>query len=238
MKNALDRSIGAIAAEDYRAAQVFEKYNLDFYCKGDRLLGEVARKKNLDPEKLSEEISKATPGEVDPSADYNRWPLDELADHIARTHHRYSEEQTALLKPLLAGLKEDFGEGHPELRQVQTIFDGIAGEMAMHMKREELMLFPFIRRMVKADRDQQPLKAFSGSNRVEAFVHEHDAQKAAFETIAGITNHYRPPERAEGRYRHVLEELKAFEADLHKHLHLENNILFPKATELEKRLTR
>jgi regulator of cell morphogenesis and NO signaling len=238
MKNILDQSIGAIAAEDYRAAKVFEKYNIDFYCEGDRRLSEAARDKDLDPERLSGEISAETSGTPDSSADYNRWPLDELADYITRTHHRYSEEQAALLKPLLEGLCRDFGQEHPEVGEIKTIFDGIAGEMAMHMKREELMLFPFIRRMIKADREHQPVKTFPGGNRVEAFIHEHDAQKAAFETIAGLTDHYLPPKVASVAYRDALEGLKAFESDLHKHLHLENNILFPKATELEKRLSR
>lgn len=238
MKDIIDQSIGSIAAEDYRAADVFEKYQIDFYCRADRPLSEAAREKGLDPGRLSQEISQETSGTPDPSADYNRWPLDELADYITRTHHRYSEQQTAVLKPLLAGLAQDFGKEQPELGQIKTIFDEIAGEMAMHMKREELMLFPFIRGMVKAEKEDQPVKASPGGNRVEAFIHEHDAQKAAFDTIAGLTNHYLPSEDSDGRYRDAVEGLKAFETDLHKHLHLENNILFPKATELEKRLTR
>lgn len=239
MNNALEKSIGEIVAEDYRAARVFENHKIDFCCKGGRSLSDAAKEKNIDAQRLWDEISKETESKTSEAENFNAWPLDVLADYIVKTHHRYSEDQTRVLKPYLEKLSPVQSEQHAELPEIKKIFDEIAGEMAMHMKREELMLFPFIRRMVKAAENKENIKSGPGGpvgNRIEALIQDHNDQGDSFTKIADLSHDFQPPAGASDDYRFTLNGLKEFEADLHKHIHLENNILFPKAIALEKRL--
>jgi len=171
------------------------------------------------------------------SIDFNSWPLDLLADYIEKTHHRYVEEKTNVLLPFLDKLCKVHGANHPELFRINELFIGCAGELAQHMKKEELVLFPFVKRMVKTKESDgilsQPTFG-TVSNPIAMMMNEHDNEGERFREIAELTNNYTPPADACTTYRVTFAMLKEFEADLHKHIHLENNILFPKAVVLEK----
>ena len=176
----------------------------------------------------------------DSSIDFKIWPLDLLADYIEKTHHRYVEEKTQVILPFLDKLCKVHGANHPELFEINELFIGCAGELAQHMKKEELMLFPFIKKMAKAALTEEPIaKPQFGTvkNPIAMMMEEHEAEGDRFVKIAALTNNYTPPADGCSTFRVTYAMLADFEQDLHKHIHLENNILFPSAMLLEKKFS-
>jgi regulator of cell morphogenesis and NO signaling len=238
MKTLQEKTIGQMVAEDYRTAQVFKNHKVDFCCKGNRSIEEVAENHNLDIEVLMREIGEAQQQiNISHTNNFKTWPLDLLADYIEKIHHRYVEERIPILKQYLSKLCKVHGERHPELFKISEHFNASAGELSMHMKKEELLLFPWIRKMVKAQQQKQLLeKPNFGTikNPIAMMMQEHENEGDRFRLIAEVSNDYNPPLDACNTYRVAFSLLKEFEEDLHQHIHLENNILFPKAEILEQ----
>ncbi|AZA76157.1 iron-sulfur cluster repair di-iron protein [Chryseobacterium sp. G0186] len=231
--------IGNIVAEDFRTAAIFKSYGIDFCCKGGRTIEEACSSKKTDPEKIYAELESLPKNET-VTIDFNSWPLDLLTDYIEKTHHRYVEEKTPVLQAFLDKLCKVHGERHPELFEINTLFNESAHDLASHMKKEELILFPFVKNMVKAkiSGGNLPQPVFGTvENPVHMMEHEHTVEGDRFRKIAEITNEYLPPADACNTYKVAFAMLQDFENDLHKHIHLENNILFPKAIQLEKELS-
>ncbi len=158
-------------------------------------------------------------------------------DYIEKTHHRYVEEKTNILLPFLDKLCKVHGSDHPELFQINELFKGCSGELAQHMKKEELILFPFIKKVVRASISNELMEQphfGTIENPIAMMMEEHDTKGERFRKIAKLSTNYTPPVDACNTYKVTFAMLKEFEEDLHKHIHLENNILFPKATQLEK----
>jgi len=238
MEKTLEKTIGEMVAKDYRIAQVFKNHTIDFCCKGNRSLEEVAEKHGLDANILLEEIDEAQKRTTIENTDFQSWPLDLLADYIEKKHHRYVEDRTPVLKQYLNKLCKVHGKLHPELLKIDQHFNASAGELAMHMKKEELLLFPWIRKMVKAEHLNEVLdRPHFGSikNPIAAMMQEHENEGDRFRLMQKLSNDYNPPTDACSTYRVTFSLLKEFEEDLHRHIHLENNILFPKAELLEQK---
>lgn len=231
-----DITIGEIAAEDYRSTKIFNQYGIDFCCKGAKTLKEAAEENNINPEELISQIEEAVQEKEKDLQDFKNWSLDKLADYIVKTHHKYTEEQTSVLKPYLQKLIEVHGKEHPELYEINELFQKVAGEMAAHMKKEEIILFPFIKKVVRAQEAGEKLEAaFSRiENPVNMMIHDHSDQGENFKQIRAITGDYTLPADACQTYELTYRLLSELEKDLHKHIHLENNILFPKALEMSK----
>lgn len=234
-----ERTIGSIVAEDFRAASVFTRHGIDFCCKGGRTVEEVCRAKDLDAATLGREITEVLqhgrPTVDDPTA----WTLTRLAEHIEHVHHGYVNDRTPVLLQYLAKLCKVHGAEHPELFDITREFEACAGAMAMHMNKEEQMLFPFIKRMELARREGSPVPVphfGTLENPVNMMKHEHEEEGERFQRIAALTDRYTPPSDGCNTYRAAYALLQEFEQDLHRHIHLENNILFPKAMELERTL--
>ncbi|HSD08754.1 iron-sulfur cluster repair di-iron protein [Flavobacterium sp.] len=230
-------TIGQYVAKDFRTAALFSKYGIDFCCKGNRTLEEVCEKKEINPEQLLNEIEVILASKNDSGIDFNSWPLDLLADYIEKKHHRYVAEKTPVLLQFLDKLSRVHGANHPELIEINELFKGCAGELAQHMKKEELILFPFIKKMVDAtitDRLIEQPHFGTVENPIAMMEHEHDAEGERFRKIAELSNNYTPPADGCNTYKVTFAMLQEFEEDLHTHIHLENNILFPKAIKLEK----
>ena len=228
--------IGEIVAEDFRTAAIFKKYGIDFCCKGGRTIEEACSPKSLDKDQIYSDIENL-PKTDGNSIDFNSWPLDLLADYVEKTHHRYVEEKTPVLQQFLDKLCKVHGGGHPELFEIRDLFFASAQDLAAHMKKEELILFPFIKQMVEAKKNGEPLPAprfGTVENPVAMMKHEHEAEGERFVKIAELTNNYEFPDDACGTYQVTYRMLEDFQNDLHKHIHLENNILFPKAIAMEK----
>ncbi|NEN22602.1 iron-sulfur cluster repair di-iron protein [Cryomorpha ignava] len=236
-----EKTIGEFVAEDYRAAQVFKKYNIDFCCKGNRSIKEVSEKKNIDAETVFRELEAVKQNTGSETTDYKAWPIDLLADYVEKRHHRYVEEKTPTIKAFLDKLCKVHGERHPELFEITKIFNESAGDLAAHMKKEELILFPFIHKMVKAQRSGQDIAAphfGTVENPVSMMMDEHTVEGERFAEIAELTDNYTAPADGCTTYNVTFAMLRDFEEDLHLHIHLENNILFPKAIALEKQLNK
>ncbi len=232
-----EKTIGQMVAEDYRIAQVFKNHKIDFCCQGNRSIKEVAEKHSLEADALLREIDQVQQQPNNGNIDFKSWPIDLLADYIEKKHHRYVEERIPVLKQYLDKLCKVHGEKHPELLEINEHFIASAGELAKHMKKEELILFPWVRQMVKARQQNEPLgKPHFGSvqHPISTMMQEHDNEGERFRKIASLSNQYKPPADGCNTYHVGFSLLQEFEEDLHRHIHLENNILFPKAEALEK----
>ena len=228
--------IGEIVAKDFRTAAIFKKYKIDFCCKGGRTIEEACTSKNIDLNSIYSEIENL-PKNDGGSIDYNSWPLDLLADYVEKTHHRYVEEKTPIILQFLNKLCKVHGNAHPELFEINELFDASAKDLGAHLKKEELILFPFIKNMVKTkiQGDAMPQSSFGTvENPVNMMKQEHTVEGERLRKIGELTNEYTPPADACNTYKVTFAMLEEFENDLHKHIHLENNILFPKAINLEK----
>lgn len=237
MKIESDNIVGEVVAQDYRTAAVFHAFGIDFCCKGDRSIADACERKNVEPRALIDALQKEIQQDENKSTDYNSWPIDLLADYIEKKHHRYVDSRITEIKPFLNKVVSVHGGRHPELAEVAELFDQTAGELTAHMKKEEFILFPFIRKMVKQKTAGGPLLAppfGTVENPIAMMHHEHDVEGERFQKIASLTNNYTPPVDACNTYRVTFAMLKEFEDDLHLHIHLENNILFPKSMEMEK----
>lgn len=237
MENLKNKTVGSFVAQDFRTAAVFTKYQIDFCCKGNRTITEVCDKQNIDSDVLMQNVFDVLQSENGSTIDFNSWPLDLLVDYIEKTHHRYVEDKTTILTQFLDKLCKVHGGGHPELFRINELFTEGAGELSQHMKKEELMLFPFIKRMVKTKESNGVLTQPSFgtvSNPIAMMMQEHENEGDRFSEIAKLTDNYTPPADGCTTYKVTFAMLKEFEEDLHKHIHLENNILFPKAVILEE----
>lgn len=233
-----EQTIGEVVAKDFRTAPVFEKYGLDFCCGGNQSIESACNDAGVNIDSLLAAL-KQIEGENKSNIDYNAWPIDLLADYIEKTHHRYVSQQIPLLKAYLEKISNVHGSRHPELLEIKALFDECAIELTSHMKKEEMVLFPFVRKMVSAKQSADAnLSVPFGTvqNPISMMMHEHDAEGERFRKIAQLSNQYALPADGCNTYKVAMDSLKAFENDLHVHIHLENNILFPKAIVLEEDL--
>ncbi|KAA5827698.1 iron-sulfur cluster repair di-iron protein [Algibacter amylolyticus] len=231
------KEIGQFVADDFRTAAVFSKYKIDFCCNGNRTVEEACDKKGIDSNMLVDELNEVLKSGTNESIDYKSWPLDLLAEYIEKKHHRYVEEKIPVLRQFLDKLCRVHGERHPELFKINDLFTASAGELASHMKKEELILFPFVKRMVNATIKNEAIQSpqfGTVENPIAMMKHEHDTEGERYREIAELTNNYNPPADACNTYKVTYAMLDEFEKDLHLHIHLENNILFPKAVKLEQ----
>jgi regulator of cell morphogenesis and NO signaling len=239
MKIKENQNIGELVAQDYRVASVFKKYKIDFCCNGNRSIFDACEKSKMDPLKILSDLDSAIQTNQT-TTNFQSLPLDLLADYIEKKHHRYVEEKTLEIKPYLTKICKVHGEHHPELFKIKEEFLESAGALAAHMKKEELIIFPFIRKMITSKNNNQFIeKPGFGTvqNPITMMMNDHEVEGERFVKIAELTNDYTPPEDACATYKVTLALLKEFEDDLHLHIHLENNILFPKAIEMEKELS-
>lgn len=227
-----EKTIGEIVATNYRTAAVFKNHKIDFCCKGNRSLDEVCEEKKINKDSLLNELKTASAVKDNSSIDFKSWDMDLLADYIEKKHHRYVNESIPALLQYLDKLCKVHGPQHPELFEINKEFNECATALTAHMKKEELILFPFIRNLVKATITHQQLNTphfGTLENPIHMMMHEHDIEGERFRKIAQLSSDYSPPADACGTYKVTYSLLKEFEDDLHTHIHLENNILFPKA---------
>jgi regulator of cell morphogenesis and NO signaling len=231
--------IGQLVAKDERLAAIFEKYGIDYCCHGDHTLADAVKQAGADVAAVKNEIASLT-AKTDSSGaaiDFTSWPPDLVADYIEKKHHRYVAAQSPVLQTYLEKLCRVHGLNHPELTEVKDLFNQSVGELAMHMKKEELMLFPMIRRMVAGSSGPQR-KGPTVSAAVQKMTEEHELEGERFSKIRELTHDYSVPADGCNTYRITMGLLHDFEKDLHRHIHLENNILFPEAIAMENDLNR
>ena len=230
------KTVAQIALENPNAAREFEKLGIDYCCGGRKTLDDacVAAKLPVDAvlarlEKLSAQPSAGT-------KDVNAISLTDLVAHINGTHHVFVREECPRIQELAAKVVSKHADNHPELRQVQKIFGALASELSVHLMKEEQILFPFVVRLEESVLAGEPAPpAIFGTvvNPIGMMMREHDGAGEALRALRSVTNEYTAPEDACTTYRTFYQALQGFEADLHQHIHLENNVMFPRAVAME-----
>lgn len=226
-----------IVLENPSAVRVFESAGIDYCCGGKRPLREACEQANVPVADILASLAKLNEAPPEGGRQWNDASLSELARHIFETHHGYVRREVDRLLPLLKKVVSRHGANHSELSTIQNLFSAIAEEMTTHMLKEEQVLFPYIQRMDEAFRSQRPIPAaFFGSieNPIGKMMADHDDAGELTRQIRALSNNYTPPAGACTSYIALYKGLEEFEQDLHQHVHLENNMLFPKALEMEK----
>jgi regulator of cell morphogenesis and NO signaling len=241
-KNEAGETVGEIAAKDLRKAEVFKKYGIDFCCGGKKTLKQACAEANIDaaPVEAALEASNSATAQGN-SNDYNRWQADFLADYIYNQHHIYYYEEGPVISDLADKVAARHGHHFTELYEVRELYKELQGELHSHFIKEEKVLFPFIKAIIKAKRtgDFSEVEAFpSVKEPVQMMEMEHEGAGEILLQLRKTTNNYRLPEDACNSFSLLYKKLEALEADLHQHIHLENNILFPKALQLERELRK
>jgi regulator of cell morphogenesis and NO signaling len=239
MKNWTNKTIGEIVVDNYDTAEVFQSLGIDFCCNGNRNLAEVCEQRNLEMDVVIEDLEMVMQQNSPSPTAYQGWAMDVLADHIEQKHHAYVEKQLPILNQYLEKIDHVHGKKHPMLAELRMLFQSSTAELAKHMKKEELLLFPYIRKMVQAMNQNEALQQphfVTVKNPLEVMMLEHDTEGERFRKIRLLTNGYTLPDDACATWTAAYKSLEAFEADLHLHIHLENNILFPEALRIERQL--
>ena len=233
-------TVGEIVAADYRAAAIFERFGLDFCCGGKRTLEEACRARRLEPAAIAAELSTLGTTAASDDVPDASWPVDELARHIVRRHHAYIRRQSPTIATHLARLAGVHGGRHPELLQIADHFGNLIGELRMHMMKEEEILFPYVRSLaMAAEQGLEPPSNMFGTvrNPIRMMEAEHQSAGDELAAIRELSGVYAVPADGCATYQVCYQELAAFDADLRQHIHLENNILFPRAVALEAALS-
>lgn len=232
-------TIGELVAADYRKAEVFRKFGLDFCCGGNKSLKQACEEKGISDEEVQSELGQVEFRNHKLQPDYNRWELDHLADHIVNTHHKYVNQSFPMLHEFSTKVAKVHGDNHPEVIEIAKHYQAVEKELKMHMVKEEAILFPYIKELAEAHRERisvNPAPFGSIANPIQMMEAEHDSAGDHVGAIRKLSNDFDLPEDACSSYRVMYGKLEEFERDLIRHIHLENNILFPKAIKLEKEL--
>ena len=234
------KTLSQIVTEQYETASIFEKYQLDYCCRGKRSLEEACIEKHIPLEEVLTDLQKVMPGKNN-KIDFDKITLSGLVDYIVGNHHTYVKQEIPRILSYLEKVTTKHGNYHNELYKIAELFVELSNEMNPHLEAEETILFPRIKQLEK--------------NRCEPFSYEinsfeylqlpiidmvdgHEDVGNIMAEIRKLTDNYTPPENSCTTYKILFSSLSAFEVDLHHHVHLENSILFPKALALEKEIKK
>ena len=234
--NISNNTLAQIVSMKPATAAVFESHDLDYCCRGKQTLKEACGDNAVKLQTIEQELEEILFFNPNKSGHhFTDMPLDELVDYIIQKHHRYVKEFIPGIRAHLSKVNSKHGIRHPELNEIKTLFDQIADEMIMHMSKEEHILFPRIKEVSKCAKEKMLNRLHDRqfiAGPVRAMESEHENAGSILHQIRTLTHNYTPPQDACMTFQVVYHELKEFETDLHQHVHLENNILFPKAIEL------
>ncbi len=241
MNSTRGKKIKDIVIENFRAAELFEKYGIDFCCNGNSLLHEALEEKQISDENFFKELNKLSRFLTSENSRYNEWDLNFLAQYIVNNHHSYIRKAIPEITTHLQKVLNAHGSKYSYLSEVQNLFTKVAEEMKSHMMKEEQILFPLIKYLAETQKfNEKPKTGGFGTikNPIRQMEAEHVSAGNAMDTIRKFTSNYVLPDDACTTFQVTYQELDEFEKDLHKHVHLENNILFPRAIELEELLIK
>jgi regulator of cell morphogenesis and NO signaling len=231
-------TIGALVAADFRRAEVFERFGIDFCCNGRRLLTEACSAADVNPGDVVRALG-ALPGRRSSDDDVRRWPIPRLIDHVVSVHHASVRSALPVIAQHLDRLTSTDGANHPELLRVNAYFSLLAADLSQHLLKEEHVLFPYIRDLAGSrDTVLIPRSPFGTvENPIRMMEREHAEAGDTVRIIRELTQGYSTPPDGSPTYGIAMAELQQFEHDLRRHVHLENNVLFPAAVRLEQQLT-
>jgi regulator of cell morphogenesis and NO signaling len=235
MSELIFKSLAQIVNNNLRAAAVFEKYHLDFCCKGKRTLQQACNEKDLKIEEIIADLETAEQSANENTAiNFDEMTLVQLSEYIVMTHHCYVQKEMPQILSYLQKVASKHGDRHPEMWKVLALFVAVKEELEQHMKKEEEILFPRIQETEKWVNEGKEIHISHTYllAPVKMMEQEHDHAGELLAEINKLTDNYQPPADACTTYKLSFAALQAFELDLHQHVHLENNILFPKALQL------
>ncbi len=231
-----EKTVAEVVTENIKTAHVFKKHGIDFCCGGGISIEKACKKHGVDYSILEKELVAADTV-VSNANNYDNWELSFLIDHILNIHHAYVIESIPIMLEYAHKVANVHGEHHPEVIEINYLVTDVAQELLSHMKKEETILFPYVKQLDSAINNgtKLPESHFGNvNNPIQVMEHEHENAGSIFRQIAVLTNNYTTPEYACNTFKALYAKLEEFELDLHQHIHLENNILFPKAIKLEQ----
>ena len=237
MKIASDITVGEVVKMNFRTASFFQSYHIDYCCGGKQLLTDACNNAGVLVEDALKQLTLLLEQQDSDTLYIQNLQPDELADYIVKRHHAYVRTNIPVILQNLLKICEKHGEHHPELYEINEMFNTAAGNLSMHMQKEEMILFPYIRKLSEAKRGsgeyhQPPFETVS--NPIEMMISEHQQEGDRFDMISKLSGNYNVPSDACMTYEVTMNQLREFEEDLHHHIHLENNILFPEVVALER----
>ena len=239
MENIRNKSVGEIVKQNFRAADVFSNYGIDFCCGGKISVAEACANAKTDESLVINALENLKNQTGSAVHNFDSWNIGFLADYIIHTHHQYVSKAIPQILPLAQKVADVHGEHHPEVGVIKELFNDLADELLSHMQKEEQILFPYIKKLVA---DESAGNCADGAcfgtvmGPISVMEQEHENAGVILKQLYQLSDGYTPPEDACNTFRVLYGKLKEFEDDLHRHIHLENNILFPKAIELEESL--
>jgi regulator of cell morphogenesis and NO signaling len=232
-------TLRSIALDNPATIRVFERFHLDYCCGGHRPLAQACAEKGLDPASVLAALDEATHAAQTVDRDFTQATAAELIRHIVSTHHAYVKRELPRLLPLAAKVAAKHGPVHPEYSQIERELGQLSEELTFHLNKEEKILFPYIDAL-EASRNGSgdvPRSCFASvESPIQAMMNEHEAAGALLDDMRASTQGFAPPAGACPTLAGLLDGLDAFERDLHRHVHLENNLLFPMAIAMEKEI--
>jgi regulator of cell morphogenesis and NO signaling len=234
-------TVGEMAAADVRKANVFKKFGIEFCCGGNKSLPKACTDLNLDLGLVEEALVNAVSENKDYSFDFKKWEPDFLIDYIYNQHHTYFYDEYPVISKLMEKVANHHGKNHPGLLKAQQLFSTLERELIGHFAEEENTVFPLIKTLYHAKKNDFPVSA-ENIKQLTVALHEmqveHQDAGEILSQIRVATNSYNPPASACMSFQLLYYKLKCLEEDLHQHIHLENNVLFPKAVALKKELEK
>ena len=234
-----NKTVRELAVEVPSAVRVFEKLGIDYCCGGGKKLNEACDQAKLAVDQVLSDLEQAEKARQERQESATNWNTEPLADviaHIVKKHHAYVQSEIPRLLHLANKVSSKHGPAHPETIKVNELFEALANELTMHLMKEEQILFPYVVRMEESRIEGTPVipSCFATvQSPIQMMVMEHDSAGDILRELRTATADYKLPEDACTSYRTLYTGLLEFEADLHQHIHLENNILFPRAISME-----
>ncbi len=222
-------TVGEIVANDFRTAEIFKNVGIDFCCGGKKSIDQSCREKGLDPKQIIAELEDLKHLPINYSQNFKEWDIDFLCDYIVNTHHKFVLKNLPEIAFFTMKIASVHGNNHPELLEIESLFSKIKEELLQHLQNEEEVLFPAIKEVIA---NNSSITKATIISEIARMSDEHESAGGAMDHINVISNNYALPADACNTYQVAFKLLEQFEDDLHIHVHLENNILYPKALKL------
>ncbi len=234
MNDLSNKTIAEIVSDDISTASVFKKYQLDFCCGGGKTIAKACENLDIDEKDVLNDLKNVHVDNSNTNLNFKDWKLDFLIDYIVNVHHTYVTENVSIINEFAQKVAKVHGDHNPENIEIAKLFTELSNELLAHMQKEEKILFPAIKEMIKNGNSN--FQFGSIENPVRMMEHEHDNAGDIIKTIQQLSNNFTPPSHACNTYKALYHKLEEFTNDLFQHIHLENNILFHKVRELEQNL--
>ncbi len=227
-----EKTIADIVTADIRTASIFKRHGIDFCCGGGKILSDVCKEKKIRVSKITNDIEKLNSTKNEKN--YNKMSVNALIKHIIETHHKYVKEKIPTIKDFAKKVSKVHGKNYPETNLIYHLFLRLSDELLDHMNKEEEILFPKIKILVDKTYSKSVFFSYGTiSNPIKMMEMEHESAKKVLKEIEELSNKYNSPPSACNTYKALYNSLKEFQDDLHIHIHLENNILFPKVMKFD-----